>query len=150
MNETSRAVLAALRSDRKVSWVAEQLVTSFSEGVTLSARESRDAGDDLMALTPREKTKRQKHGTSRPYYESEKIELIHFALREIFIALPSMQIASIKALREFGSLASSIEFATPDEEERSEESYTWSLVEDLPSVEDLQRKLQEFSQSLVP
>lgn len=149
MNETSRAALEVLRSDKKIAWIADQLVASFSEGVTLSVREVSGVGHDLTALTPRERAKRQKHETSRPYEENEKIELIRFALEEVFVAVPSMQIASTKFLREFAPLASSIEFSAPDEEERAEKDYTRQLIGEFPSVENFQRRLQNFCQRLV-
>ena len=148
-NEKSRAVLEVLRSDEKIAWIVGQLIASFSEGLTLSARDATSVGHDLIALTPPERTRRQKHEISRPYDEKERIELVRFALKEVFVALPRMQVASAKALKEFGSLASSIEFTAPDEEAQVEEGYTRDLVRDLPSVEDLQRRFDDFSQRLV-
>ena len=154
MEETSRAALDVLRSDENLAWVAEQLIASFSEGIAHSAKEStsvvqREYIDD-MALTPREKTKREKYETSRPYDEKEKLELIRFAFDEVFVTLPSMQNLSVKALHDLGSTASAIEFTAPDEEERLEGSYTRDIAQNVVSVQDLKQRLEDFRRKLVP
>ncbi len=154
MVETSRAALDVLRSDDKLAWVAEQLIASFSEGIAHSAKESTSVVQNEyiedMALTPREKTKREKYETSRPYDENEKLELIRFAFDEVFVTLPSMQNLSAKALHDFGSTASVIEFTTPDEEEPLEGSYTRDIAQNGMSVEDLRQRLEDFRNRLVP
>jgi hypothetical protein len=154
MDETSRAALDVLRSDENVAWIAEQLIRSFSEGITQSAKESGAvAQSDAYGLEPislREKTKREKYETSRPYEESEKLELIRFALAEAFVTIPSMQNASAKALADLGSTASLIEFTAPDEEERAEGSYTRKLSDDPASVAGLRKQVETFSQKLTP
>jgi hypothetical protein len=154
MEETSRVALDVLRSDEKLAWVTEQIIASFSEGIAQSAKESTSVVQsefiDDMALTPREKTKREKYETSRPYDENEKLELIRFALEEVFVTLPSMQNASAKALHDLGSVALSIEFTAPDEEERLEGSYTRNVAQNVISVDDLKQRLEGFHKKLVP
>lgn len=154
MDETSRAALDVLRSDEKIAWVSEQLVASFSEGISHSAKESGGSVQrdfiDSMTLTPREKTKREKYESSRPYDENEKLELVRFALREVFVTPPAMQNAATKTLRDLGSTASTIEFAAPDEEERPDGSYTRQLVSDTTVVEELRSRFDTFRVRLTP
>jgi len=102
-----------------------------------------------MGLSSREKTKREKYETSRPYEEHEKIELVKFALEEVFVTLPTMQMATERALRELGANATAIEFLAPDDEERPEGSYAQELGrEDERRVENLKQRLAEFSERL--
>jgi hypothetical protein len=153
MEETSRAALDVLRSDKKIDWVVEQLIASFSEGIADSAKESSSLAQsqfvDAMGLSTRERTKREKYETSRPYDENEKLELIRFALEEVFVTLPSMQNATAKIIKELGSPASSIEFIAPDEEGQPEGSYTRKIAESHISVEHLKQRLAAFFERLV-
>ncbi|WP_121242998.1 hypothetical protein [Sulfurisoma sediminicola] len=152
MTDQSRAALDLLRLDEKLSWVSEQLVASFTEGITHSAKEETGLGQrnflDSMDLTPRERTKREKYEMSRPYDESEKMELIQFALKEIFVTLPSMQDATAKALRDLGSRASAIEFSAPDDEERPDGGYQRSLRDGAVDAEDLSERFAAFRERL--
>jgi hypothetical protein len=52
----------------------------------------------LETASTRERTKREKYQTSRPYEEKEKLELVRFAFQEVFVTIPSMQRASARAL----------------------------------------------------
>jgi hypothetical protein len=153
MDELSRATLDVLRTDEKIYWVSEQLVASFSEGISHSAKDTDGTVQrdfiDVMALTPRERTKREKYEMSRPYDENEKLDLVRFALQEVFVTLPAMQNASAKALRELGSSASMIEFTAPDEEERQEGSYMRKLVADV-AIEELKKRVDAFCERLTP
>lgn len=154
MEETSRAALEVLRSDRRISWIPDQLIASFSEGIAYSAKDTGGEAQrtivDSMDLSAREKTKREKYETTRPYDESEKLELVQFALQEIFVTLPSMQNAAARALKDLGSTAVAIEFTSPDEEEQAEGPYIQKLVDDAATVEELRRRLEEFCQRLIP
>jgi hypothetical protein len=153
MDETSRAALDVLRSDGRMAWVAEQMIASFSEGIAHSAKESADPAQrefgDVVSLSARDRTKREKYETSRPYTESEKLVLIRFALEEVFVTLPSMQDASVKALADLGSSASTIEFTAPDEEERSTGSYSRKLSNDPDAILVLRERLAVFCEKLV-
>lgn len=153
MEETSRNVLDVFRSDENVAWVADQLITSFSEGIAHSAKDGAQILQrdfiEAMGLSSREKTKREKYETSRPYEEYEKLELIKFALEEVFVTLPTMQMATEKALRDLGTNASAIEFLAPDEEERPEGSYTQEFGrDDKKRIDDLKQRLSQFSERL--
>ena len=100
MAETSRAALDVLRADEDIAWVATQLIASFTEGISDSATESWAVDEPAaQSLTLREKTKRAKYETSRPFDEHEKLSLIRFALREVFVTLPAMQRAAAGALK---------------------------------------------------
>lgn len=153
MDETSRAALDFLRSNDKLVWVLDQLLASFSEGIAHSAKERGIAHQvDFLAaeatLTQKERTKREKYETSRPYDENEKLELIRFALAQVFVTLPAMQTATSKALRDLGSSATAIEFSTPDDEERPDGSYAQTLAPDSSVVDDLRQRLDHFLKNL--
>lgn len=153
MEETSRNALDVFRSDQNVAWIADQLVTSFSEGIAHSAKDGEQVLQrdfiESMGLSSREKTKREKYETSRPYEEHEKLALVKFALEEVFVTLPTMRMATEKALRELGTNATAIEFLAPDEEERPEGSYAQEFGrDDKKRIEDLKQRLSQFSERL--
>jgi hypothetical protein len=153
MDETSRNALDVFRSDDNVAWIADQLITSFSEGIAHSAKDGEQVLQrdliESMGLSSREKTKREKYETSRPYEEPEKLELVKFALEEVFVTLPLMQEATEQALRELGTKATAIEFLAPDEEERQQGSYKKEFGADNKNrINDLKQRLLKFSESL--
>lgn len=148
MEDRARELLDALRRDERLSWVVEQLNASFAEGISQSAK---DSSSQVLAefyapasLSTREKTKREKYETSRPYTDDEKLELTKFALREVFLTLPAMKASTFESLRELGSTASSIEFTVPDEEEREEGSYAEATNPNRDSQQELNRRFSEF------
>ena len=153
MEETSRNALDVFRSNEPVAWIAEQLVTSFSEGIAHSAKDGEQVLQrdfiELMGLSSREKTKREKYETSRPYEEHEKLELVKFALNEVFVTIPSMQMATEKTLRELGTKAIAIEFLPPDEEERLHGSYIREFGRvDTNQIDDFKHRLSKFLERL--
>jgi hypothetical protein len=153
MEENSRSTLDVIRSDENLGWVAAQLVASFSEGIAHSAKDGESVLQrdymESMGLSPRERTKREKYETTRPYEESEKIDLIKFALGEVFLTLPSMQIATEKYLKELGSKASAIEFRSPDEEGLLEGTYRREFGQDNNGrIKDNKHRLAVFSEKL--
>lgn len=124
MEDKSGLALELIQADEGVSWVRDQLVSSFAEGITQSAKErsSVTQSDFFLvedSLPSRERNKREKYETSRPYEEAEKIELIQHALHEVFVTIPALQNEVVRALSEFGVKADYIEFSTPDEEQPS-------------------------------
>jgi hypothetical protein len=148
MEDRIRDLLDAIRKDEQLSWVVEQLNASFAEGISQSAK---DASSQALAefvapgsLSTREKTKREKYETSRPYTEDEKLELTKFALKEVFLTLPAMKASTFELLRELGSTASSIEFTVPDEEEREEGSYAEATNPNRDSQQELSRRFTAF------
>lgn len=148
MDITSRAVIDLLRTDERLTWIVDQLVASFTEGIAQSAKETGDSTrmDPVNAgvVSTREKTKREKYETSRPYSEEEKVALIEFALHEVFVTLPSIQAATATALAQLGSSANAIEFAAPDDEERIERSYTRKISPEGVRAEDLRNRFEAF------
>ena len=152
MEEKSRELLDILRADQHAGWIVDHLVASFAEGISQSAKDADalvlNVGIDVSDLSEREKVKREKYETSRPYSEAEKLELIRFALKELFQTLPAMATATTNGLRELGSTATSVEFSAPDEEERAEGSYERKLSLESDSQDDLRRRLDEFLQRL--
>jgi len=145
MEEKSQDALDVLRKDDQVFWVVEQVADSFAEGIAQSAK------DDAEVNVPaREKVKRQKYETSRPYQESEKVDLIRFALQQVFVVIPELQTANAKWLRDLGSAATTIEFDAPDEEERKQGSYALPLDPGRERTVDLSRRFTEFDKILTP
>ena len=77
-----------------------------------------------IGLSSRERQKREKYETTRPYSSDEKIELLRSALRTLFIELPEIQVTAIDLLRSFGAKADHIEFVPPDEPEQGQFNYS--------------------------
>jgi hypothetical protein len=120
MSEISQLVLEVIRKDKAIAWIADELSASYSEGIAQSAKE-RPVSLQALSLTEtdlitRERSKREKYETSRPYSEAEKLELVDFGLRQVFVAIPAMQDSIFKTLSKLGCNASRIEFVAPDEE----------------------------------
>lgn len=152
MEDRVRDLLDAIRKDEKLFWVVEQLNASFAEGISQSAKD--DSYQPLAelvlpgSLSAREKTKREKYETSRPYTDEEKLELTKFALKEVFLTLPAMKASTFESLRELGSTAASIEFTVPDEEEREEGSYVEAADPNRARQQELSRRFNEFLQRI--
>jgi hypothetical protein len=154
MEDKSRYLLEILRNDDRLSWIVEQLTASYAEGISQSAKDTASPIlteiVDVQSLSRREKAKREKYETSRPYSSEEKLDLSKFALKEVFLTLPAMKAATFNSLRELGSTATSIEFTVPDEEDRAEGSYTEEVTPTRDSQEDLKRRINEFLQRITP
>lgn len=152
MEDRVRELLDAMRRDERLAWVVEQLNASFAEGISQSAKDaSSQVFSDFIAPAPlstRDKTKREKYETSRPYTDDEKLELAKFALKEVFLTLPAMKASTFDSLRELGSTASSIEFTVPDEEEREEGSYAEATDSNRALQQELRRRFTEFLQRI--
>jgi hypothetical protein len=130
MEYTADDLLSLLRNHEATNWVAEQVVQSFAQGVSMNVKDaSSDARFSALepsGLTKREKQKRQKYETTRPYLETEKVELILRALKILFVELPAIQVAGMVDLQQLGSEATVIEFVPPDELEQSRSEYSKS------------------------
>ncbi|MDN7915343.1 hypothetical protein [Burkholderia cepacia] len=128
MDEEINSFLSLLRQDSSTAWVADQLTQTFSQGISMSVKEaSSDAQFSEMepiGLSSRERQKREKYETTRPYSSDEKIELLRSALRTLFIELPEIQVTAIDLLRSFGAKADHIEFVPPDEPEQGQFNYS--------------------------
>lgn len=152
MEDRVRDLLDAIRKDEQLFWVVEQLNASFAEGLSQSAKDasSQSLSEFIVpgSLSAREKTKREKYETSRPYTDDEKLELTKFALKEIFLTLPAMKASTFESLRELGSTASYIEFTVPDEEEREEGSYAEAVNPNRDSQQALSHRFSEFLQRI--
>lgn len=153
MDETSKTALDFLRREDKVGWVLDHLVSSFAEGIAQSAKEH--GGESQVAfrqveseISSKERIKREKYETSRPYDEAEKLALIRFALHEVFVTLPAIQAATAKSLKDLGAASSRIEFATPDDEERIDGSYVVEVSADKETIENIRQRFEKFTQEL--
>jgi hypothetical protein len=98
MEDKSRYLLEILRNDDRLSWIVEQLTASYAEGISQSAKDTASPIlteiVDVQSLSRREKAKREKYETSRPYSSEEKLDLSKFALKEVFLTLPAMKAAT--------------------------------------------------------
>lgn len=154
MEDISRDLLDLMRRDERLSWIVEQLTSSYAEGISQSAKDSnshvQNEFSDVQSLSTREKAKREKYETSRPYTNEEKLDLAKFALKEVFLTLPAMKASTFESLRELGSTASTIEFTVPDEEERTEGSYSEEINPNRVLQQELGRRINEFLQSTNP
>lgn len=152
MEDVSRLVLEILRTDDRLSWVRDQVAATLAEGVVESAK-SRDSGElviyqEHQALSPaalrRERTKREKYETSRPYRESERIDLIERALKDVFLTVPALETGLLSGLRELGAAATIVEFLPPEEEE-SEASSSAHVISSSPDRRaDLSDRVNRF------
>jgi hypothetical protein len=154
MEETSRIALDLIQSDDRILWVGNQLLATFAEGVTQSAKERGslaqvDALVSAEGVTQREKIKREKYETSRQYDEAEKIDLVLYALREVYVVMPAVQLALMRALMDLGAGARTIIFSTPSEEQ-AEAPHTYEVEMDSERAEELKFRYEEFSMRMRP
>ena len=128
-SEKVETVLSLLRDKDSTRWVADQVLLSFSQGLSMNVKDA-ESDDRFNALEPanltkRERRKREKYETTRPYTEQEKLELLREALETLYLVLPAIQVAALNALNELSVTA--VEFAPPDEPEQVHSSYTIDL-----------------------
>jgi hypothetical protein len=123
-------LLALLRENESTRWVAEQVVESFRQGLTMSFKEA--SGDSrffaLQAhdISSVDKRKRDKYETTRPYADEEKLNLLLDALKTLFVEVPDIQDAAFRELEALGLKVAGIEFEPPESIEPERESYTLS------------------------
>ena len=155
--ENSDSLMSMIREDKKISWVSEQLEDSFSQGISMRVKESKSDMEfyrlEPSEITTREKTKREKYETSRPYSEDEKIDLIKKALKRVFLELPVIQIAAINNLSELCGGIDSIEFIVPEEieenlQEISKENHVINLTKAINEKELLANNYNSFIKEL--
>ncbi|WP_054688215.1 hypothetical protein [Pantoea stewartii] len=107
-----------------VNWIANELDETLSQGVLMSAD---DADKELsynrvFELSPfeelpaKERKKRTKYETTRPFTEEEKIDVIKNAFRVVFLDLPAVREAAMNNLRDFDNNIKTIVFSNSSEE----------------------------------
>lgn len=145
-------VIRLLREDEHTQWVADQVATSFAQGVSMNVKETLSDSQfyslEPSDLTNREKQKREKYETTRPYSEDEKLQLLTEALDTLYIDLPAIQVAALKGLSDFGADSSAIVFVPPDEPEQGEYGYTMDLQELEKTQEVLKMNFGRFRRGL--
>ena len=145
MDETIDTFLSVLRRDGATSWVADELTQTFAQGISMSVKDATlDAqffALELDGLSSRERQKREKYETTRPYSDDEKIELLRAALQTLFVELPEIQATGIERLRGFGAKADYLEFVPPDEPEQGQSGY---LLEFVDTVKNRERMRENF------
>lgn len=151
MKKTSREALDLFKKE-KISWIVDQLIASFSEGIASSAEDASPIHGDIsiesVKLSSSERTKRKKYETSRPYDEHEKLDLIKFALHEVFLNLPALKMSADKSLKELGATADKIEFLAPDEEEHPDNHTDIIGMYKEMDINDREQGFKKFSESL--
>jgi hypothetical protein len=152
MEDEVVTMLSLLRGSESTRWVAEQVVRTFSQGLSMSVK---DASQDLgfsarepAGLTTRERRKREKYETTRPYSDQEKVDLLRRALEALYVELPAIQVAALNGLKDLRTKATTIEFVAPDEPEQSDVSYSVSLETLSSQKEYLITNFREFAKIL--
>jgi hypothetical protein len=150
--EKIELVMSLLREHDSTPWVADQVASSFGQGVSMNAKDALgDAqfeGLEPSDLTAREKQKREKYETTRPYTDGEKLELLADALETLYVDLPAIQVAGLELLQGLGVTGTSIEFAPPDEPEQGRHEYTVDLQEMRKQKELLIGNFERFKREL--
>ena len=155
MDSTVETLLSLLREGESTRWVADQLAQTFAQGLSMNVGE---ASTDLQFrslepadLTTRDREKREKFETTRPYTDTEKKALLREALQMLFVALPAVQEAGIAELQKLGSTATLIEFIPPNADVRDarETSYSKSLADVRADQENLKARFSEFDKDFV-
>ena len=155
--EKSDLLMSLIRKDNKISWVADQLEDSFSQGISMRVKDSKFDMEfyqlEPPEITTREKNKREKYETSRPYTEDEKVELIKKALKRVFVELPEIQMSAANRLSELCDGIDSIECKPPEEvdeyiEENAIDDLVIYLTEERNEMELLKNKYNSFIKAL--
>jgi hypothetical protein len=149
-SEKVESVLSLLRDSDSTRWVADQVLSSFSQGLSMNVKDA-ESDDRFNALEPanlttRERRKREKYETTRAYTEQEKLKLLRDALETLYVELPAIQVASLNALAEFG--VTTVEFVPPDEPEQAESSYTVNLATANSEQQSLARNFAAFAEEM--
>lgn len=141
---TSSELLDLIRADDRLAWVVEQLLATFAEGIAAKVADHQVGFERYANELPiKDRNRREKYETSRPFTENEKFDLILNALQQVYKTLPDIQQEAFSKLRQLGSGAQVIQFVAPDEEERLEGSYTQVIARD-SNKRDLANRLDTF------
>lgn len=152
MEEDVATILSLLREDESTRWVAEQVQRTFSQGLSMSVKEaSEDQGFTALepsGLTTRERRKREKYETTRPYSDQEKRAVIRKALETLYVELPAIQVAALGGLKDLGINATTMEFLAPVEPEQNHVEYSLTLEDQISRRASLASRFQEFEKML--
>lgn len=112
--EKFEKLMMLIQEDDNTSWISQQLKDTFSEGVSVSVKELRTDSEYYQNepdnISTKERNKRDKYETSRPYTNQEKYQLVIKALERAFIELPEIQFSAINNLSELCDGVKVIEF----------------------------------------
>lgn len=145
-------LLRLLRESKETSWVADQLVASFAQGVSMNVKDAITDGR-FFELAPYDisrgdERKRQTYETTRPYTDTEKLDLIKQALKALFVELPTVQVAGFRGLLDLGAHVSNIEFLAPEDSEENTPSYSRDFSDTQGREQVLSKNLEEFLRKL--
>ena len=112
--------LRVLRQTPTTTWIADEIDETLSQGVSMNVKEAATDSRffDLVPsqdLPAKERNKRQKYETSRPFTEEEKVEVILKALEVMYLDLPAIRSSAINNLKVFEDVES-ITFSSADGE----------------------------------
>jgi hypothetical protein len=145
-------VLSLLDESESTGWVAEQVRSTFSQGLSMSVKEpSQELAFRQAApagLTPLERRKREKYETTRAFTDPEKLDLLHESLQALYLDLPAIQNAALECLQKIGEPVENIEFVSPDEPEQTRERYTVNLDTITSERQYLAEHFPEFAKVL--
>lgn len=151
-SEIRGLVLDLLRERPEVGWVASQLQETLADGISMTVRDSADDAVFMQLeptdLSTRERQKREKYETTRPYTDEEASELIIGALKELFETLPAVQTAALERVRSLAGRDVAIEFFPPDEVERGEPAHRLTTENYAAYQQDLEIRLDKFLSEL--
>lgn len=136
-----------MRNSENFSWVADQISSTFDQGISINAKEAqedRQFSQLSYPLTIQETKKREKYETSRPYTDQEKLELLSKAITAVFEVLPAIQSNGIKTLKMFNENITRIEFLSPN---NTEQQPSYSI--DLPEIDSKNQRLKENAQKFI-
>lgn len=140
-------LMGLMRNSEDFSWIADQLSSTFDQGVSIKAKEAqadRQFDQSSYRQTTKEAKKREKYETSRPYSDQEKLELLSKAITAVFETLPAIQSNGIKTLKKFNESITRIEFFSPNSTEQNPSYYI-----DLPEIDSKNQKLKENAQKFI-
>src|SRR5437762_3348685 len=109
MAEPANVLLPLLRQSVSTRWIADNIAETLEQGVSVRVR---DASSDVVfaaetaeptGITRHERKKRETYETTRPYTESEELEVFAAALRTLLLDLPAIQVAGIQILGDLGA-----------------------------------------------
>lgn len=143
-----------LEEDSNATWIRDQISESIAEGITQSAKGDPPIRGDIAHsqatsdLAYRERSRREKYETSRPFSEQERVLLIRSGLREVFVTIPAVELAAIRYLRSLTSDSTSIVFSAPEEYEVADARSVHRIEMTEAQAKDLSERFERFSREL--
>lgn len=123
MDDKVSQTLDLLAADMLTTWVRDELQASFAEGITEKVSEQAKSSGYVSVVEPmalrearKEQTKRESYETTRPYTADEQLDLLEFALTQVFVALPAVRTSTTSFLRKLAPSLEAVEFLSDQDE----------------------------------